>query len=122
MATRTVPILMLLTSCGFRATVGGLPGQGVVRGLGRWPRRLTARWRSVRSTSAPRARPTPGRAAAAPGCRRRAVPAGGRARSARPPGAAPTGCVDPPGSCLLYTSDAADEEDSVDLGGRRIIK
>eukprot|EP00658_Telonema_sp_P-2_P038117 TRINITY_DN27392_c0_g1_i2.p1 TRINITY_DN27392_c0_g1~~TRINITY_DN27392_c0_g1_i2.p1 ORF type:complete len:109 (+),score=24.35 TRINITY_DN27392_c0_g1_i2:141-467(+) len=30
-----------------------------------------------------------------------------------------------PGSaraCLLYTSDAADEEDSVDLGGRRIIK
>src|SRR5664279_3946313 len=27
-------------------------------------------------------------------------------------------CID----CLLYTSDAADEEDSVDLGGRRIIK
>ena len=24
--------------------------------------------------------------------------------------------------CLLYTSDAADEEDSVDLGGRRNIK
>src|SRR5665648_1281666 len=24
--------------------------------------------------------------------------------------------------CLFYTSDAADEEDSVDLGGRRIIK
>src|SRR5665648_1125438 len=24
--------------------------------------------------------------------------------------------------CLLYTSDVADEEDSVDLGGRRIIK
>ena len=24
--------------------------------------------------------------------------------------------------CLLYTSDAADEEDSVDLGGRGIIK
>src|SRR5664279_6480617 len=24
-------------------------------------------------------------------------------------------------ACLLYTSDAADEEDSVDLGGRRII-
>ena len=24
--------------------------------------------------------------------------------------------------CLLYKSDAADEEDSVDLGGRRIIK
>src|SRR5674536_326094 len=30
---------------------------------------------------------------------------------------------DPAGmTCLLYTSDAADEEDSVDLGGRRIIK
>eukprot|EP00656_Telonema_subtile_P026119 TRINITY_DN2809_c0_g1_i3.p1 TRINITY_DN2809_c0_g1~~TRINITY_DN2809_c0_g1_i3.p1 ORF type:complete len:103 (+),score=17.38 TRINITY_DN2809_c0_g1_i3:73-381(+) len=27
-----------------------------------------------------------------------------------------------PHTCLLYTSDAADEEDSVDLGGRRIIK
>ena len=26
------------------------------------------------------------------------------------------------GICLLYTSDAADEEDSVDLGGRRIYK
>ena len=25
-------------------------------------------------------------------------------------------------SCLLYTSDAADEEDSVDFGGRRLIK
>src|SRR5664279_1902648 len=25
-------------------------------------------------------------------------------------------------TCLLYTSDAADEEDSVDLGGRRIMK
>src|SRR5678816_3542605 len=28
-------------------------------------------------------------------------------------------CFDP---CLLYTSDAADERSSVDLGGRRIIK
>ena len=25
-------------------------------------------------------------------------------------------------SCLLYTSDAAEERSSVDLGGRRIIK
>eukprot|EP00656_Telonema_subtile_P024455 TRINITY_DN26690_c0_g1_i3.p3 TRINITY_DN26690_c0_g1~~TRINITY_DN26690_c0_g1_i3.p3 ORF type:complete len:106 (+),score=1.88 TRINITY_DN26690_c0_g1_i3:891-1208(+) len=25
-------------------------------------------------------------------------------------------------ACLLYTSDAADEEDSVDLGGCRVIK
>ena len=28
----------------------------------------------------------------------------------------------PPKTCLLYTSDAADERSSVDLGGRRIIK
>src|SRR5664280_3413256 len=28
--------------------------------------------------------------------------------------------IDTPSLCLLYTSDAADEEDSVDLGGRRI--
>ena len=27
-----------------------------------------------------------------------------------------------PANCLLYTSDAADERSSVDLGGRRIIK
>ena len=27
-----------------------------------------------------------------------------------------------PATCLLYTSDAADERSSVDLGGRRIIK
>ena len=34
------------------------------------------------------------------------------------------GAPDPakPGACLLYTSDAADERSSVDLGGRRIIK
>ena len=31
-------------------------------------------------------------------------------------------CIKQQQSCLLYTSDAADEEDSVDLGGRRIIK
>ena len=31
--------------------------------------------------------------------------------------------VDEPSmTCLLYTSDAADERSSVDLGGRRIIK
>ena len=30
--------------------------------------------------------------------------------------------VVPHSACLLYTSDAADEEDSVDLGGRRIHK
>ena len=28
----------------------------------------------------------------------------------------------PAAACLLYTSDAADERSSVDLGGRRIIK
>eukprot|EP00658_Telonema_sp_P-2_P039182 TRINITY_DN28021_c0_g2_i1.p1 TRINITY_DN28021_c0_g2~~TRINITY_DN28021_c0_g2_i1.p1 ORF type:complete len:145 (-),score=37.83 TRINITY_DN28021_c0_g2_i1:77-511(-) len=38
--------------------------------------------------------------------------------------AAEGGCItdmDHSTACLLYTSDAADEEDSVDLGGRRII-
>ena len=30
--------------------------------------------------------------------------------------------VEQRGLCLLYTSDAADERSSVDLGGRRIIK
>ena len=39
----------------------------------------------------------------------------------------PTACVfslraGNKGFCLLYTSDAADERSSVDLGGRRIIK
>ena len=33
--------------------------------------------------------------------------------------AIPYGTINP---CLLYTSDAADERSSVDLGGRRIIK
>ena len=32
------------------------------------------------------------------------------------------GVADQPEPCLLYTSDAADERSSVDLGGRRIIK
>ena len=31
-------------------------------------------------------------------------------------------CVEKDRNCLLYTSDAADERSSVDLGGRRIIK
>src|SRR5678816_2328331 len=35
--------------------------------------------------------------------------------------AAPTWEGDYVASCLLYTSDAADERSSVDLGGRRII-
>src|SRR5665648_1256990 len=34
----------------------------------------------------------------------------------------PSSGTDATNTCLLYTSDAADEEDSVDLGGRRIIK
>ena len=34
-----------------------------------------------------------------------------------------TGCLEVFSTpCLLYTSDAADERSSVDLGGRRIIK
>ena len=31
-------------------------------------------------------------------------------------------CITRTNACLLYTSDAADERSSVDLGGRRIIK
>ena len=45
-----------------------------------------------------------------------AVGHGRRAAGTRPAYAAR------PGPCLLYTSDAADERSSVDLGGRRIIK
>ena len=37
---------------------------------------------------------------------------------AGPGGRVPAVCP----ACLLYTSDAADERSSVDLGGRRIIK
>src|SRR5665648_531795 len=63
-----------------------------------------------------------------------ALPAGTRSRSGTPsprrrpvPRTPPEPCPPPPAPsgrapCLLYTSDAADEEDSVDLGGRRIIK
>eukprot|EP00658_Telonema_sp_P-2_P047543 TRINITY_DN36174_c0_g1_i1.p1 TRINITY_DN36174_c0_g1~~TRINITY_DN36174_c0_g1_i1.p1 ORF type:complete len:128 (+),score=55.68 TRINITY_DN36174_c0_g1_i1:31-414(+) len=38
------------------------------------------------------------------------------------PTSTPTSPSTSSATCLLYTSDAADEEDSVDLGGRRIIK
>ena len=34
----------------------------------------------------------------------------------------PVSTVEGHSGCLLYTSDAADEEDSGDLGGRRLIK
>ena len=37
-------------------------------------------------------------------------------------GQRPVGLQAPDAPCLLYTSDAADERSSVDLGGRRIIK
>ena len=37
-------------------------------------------------------------------------------------GPAPTARITRAQPCLLYTSDAADERSSVDLGGRRIIK
>ena len=37
------------------------------------------------------------------------------------PAVAPAAATQP-SNCLLYTSDAADERSSVDLGGRRIIK
>ena len=38
------------------------------------------------------------------------------------PGGLVTDAPDSPHTCLLYTSDAADERSRVDLGGRRIIK
>ena len=38
------------------------------------------------------------------------------------PGAVRAGLCPRHGRCLLYTSDAADERSSVDLGGRGIIK
>ena len=46
------------------------------------------------------------------------------ARAGRRPGALldDAGRAGAPRPCLLYTSDAADERSSVDLGGRRIIK
>src|SRR5678815_1981607 len=43
------------------------------------------------------------------------LPGGWIAPDERPP-------MSPGACCLLYTSDAADERSSVDLGGRRIIK
>ena len=38
------------------------------------------------------------------------------------PSPEPSKPADPPPTCLLYTSDAADDMQCVDLGGRRIIK
>ena len=58
-----------------------------------------------------------------PGGRSTGLPARGHRhrRGAVYPG--PTGTTaGQAGACLLYTSDAADERSSVDLGGRRIIK
>ena len=54
------------------------------------------------------------------------VPAPNDSKRPRPRGAmvgsVETGRTVRSTSCLLYTSDAADERSSVDLGGRRIIK
>ena len=46
----------------------------------------------------------------------------GRAGHARELLVEPEQVLERDGGCLLYTSDAADERSSVDLGGRRIIK
>ena len=46
----------------------------------------------------------------------------GRAGAAHPVGLGALGGHHVHHPCLLYTSDAADERSSVDLGGRRIIK
>ena len=45
-------------------------------------------------------------------------PSAGKAASGEPTRRAPG----PPSTCLLYTSDAADDLLCVDLGGRRILK
>mgnify|MGYP003381570860 CR=1 FL=1 len=51
------------------------------------------------------------------------MPCGAAAPSAATETSTPrTGSAGLSRSCLLYTSDAADERSSVDLGGRRIIK
>ena len=47
---------------------------------------------------------------------------GGYANDGRSVGTAVARTAGLAGACLLYTSDAADERSSVDLGGRRIIK
>ena len=59
--------------------------------------------------------------------RQAVIGAGAEVNGSKPPpdlGNAMTSRIDsvPANSCLLYTSDAADERSSVDLGGRRIIK
>ena len=46
----------------------------------------------------------------------------GRVSSKEQPSSVLRTLTTPPCACLLYTSDAADERSSVDLGGRRIIK
>ena len=46
----------------------------------------------------------------------------GRGRRGSRPGGPNQGGFDRPGGCLLYTSDAADERSSVDLGGGRMLK
>ena len=54
------------------------------------------------------------------GQRRQDIPGGKILPPGQGGGMEPQEC--PPTICLLYTSDAADERSSVDLGGRRIIK
>ena len=54
--------------------------------------------------------------------RRQGVPEDPRSRTQDQPLAGGGRAHRRPQPCLLYTSDAADERSSVDLGGRRIIK
>ena len=54
--------------------------------------------------------------------RRTAIGASSRTVGARAAASCNGTCCTLAKSCLLYTSDAADERSSVDLGGRRIIK
>ena len=64
--------------------------------------------------------PRAGFAICGPGSRRRSIP--GKPSNCRHGTMVETSGSAASQSCLLYTSDAADERSSVDLGGRRTIK
>src|SRR5664279_73057 len=118
-----------LTTSASAATVGTSKQSPTLRSPGAPVRLSLKTYRPIASATTttttmirrfrPPRRPTVG-VKAGPGVQ----PAGGVPNPDPPgaPGGAPAGGApkaDPAG-CLLYTSDAADEEDSVDLGGRRI--
>src|SRR5664279_2809875 len=112
-----------------RANADRLAGRVGVR-----DRELRARGAAQRLTALPRPHGQQHALASAPTSDLQARPCDFANRAAHRPSVAGSGMgeldrdcrIDPPARagcclcCLLYTSDAADEEDSVDLGGRRI--